>query len=100
MWFPEKKTSIGLFDSSAKSSLVSPNPPAAFSMLTTVKSIRRLSISGSSASSRARRPGEPTTSPTKRRFMAGLPARSPCVLDGAGLADHGHLDLAGVLELG
>src|SRR5262245_32731281 len=94
MWLPEEKTSIGIFDSSSKSSTVMPKPPAAFSTLTTVKSILRLSMSGRSASLSARRPGDPTTSPTKRRFT-----KLPGVLHGPGLPNHGDLDLPGVLEL-
>src|SRR6266542_388039 len=116
MWLPEEKTSIGMRESSAKSSLVSPNPPAAFSMLTTVKSIRRLSIKGRSASCEARRPGEPTTAPTKRMFIVSatfyvrgstfpnLERRTssvalPRIFDGPRLPDHGDLDLAGILQL-
>src|SRR6266508_3445830 len=124
MWLPEEKTSIGMRESSAKSSLVSPNPPAAFSMLTTVKSMRRLSIKGSSASCKALRPEEPTTSPTKRTFITREPcavsgkprprtgprlvtrlttygSRTPAtrILDGPRLPDHGDLDLAGILQL-
>ena len=57
MWLPDEKTSIGIFDSSSKSSTVSPKPPAAFSMLTIVKSIRCRSMTPSRASTRARRPG-------------------------------------------
>src|SRR5215471_8553649 len=96
MWLPEEKTSIGIRESSSHSSSVIPKPPAAFSMLTTVKSIRRLSMSGSSASWSARRPGAPTTSPTKSRFMRDASAR---VLHGARLPNDRDLDLAGILEL-
>ena len=69
MWFPEEKTSIGIRESSSKRSTVSPNPPAAFSMFTIVKSILWRSMTLVSASFNARRPGDPTTSPTKRMFM-------------------------------
>src|SRR5437899_7635943 len=115
MWLPEEKTSIGIFERSAKSSLVSPNPPAAFSMLTTVKSIFRLSISGRRASCRARLPGEPTTSPTKSKFTSVLcplvlgpwsttdygPGTTdlPGVLDRPGFSNDRDLDLARVLQL-
>src|ERR1700730_14584479 len=69
MWLPEEKTSIGIFERSSKSSTVRPNPPAAFSMFTIVKSIRCRSITPVSASPKARLPGAPTTSPTKRIFI-------------------------------
>src|SRR5512142_2448619 len=75
-----------------------PNPPAAFSMLTIVKSIFRRSIVFSRVSETARRPGLPTTSPTKRIRINGPP--SSRVFHGAGLADDRDLDLARVLELG
>src|SRR4051794_34346748 len=49
----------------------------------------------------ARRPGLPITSPTKRSFIPGPPssASSARALDRPRLADHGHLDLAGVGQL-
>src|SRR5215813_1153954 len=130
MWLPEEKTSIGIFESSSKSSIVRPNPPAAFSTFTIVKSIRCLSMRPSSASLRARRPGEPTTSPMKRMFIARaghapangegrranahapaacprlspfafrLSPGSPRVLNRTGLANDGDLDLTGILQLG
>src|SRR5258706_1554418 len=68
-----------------------PNPPAAFSILTIVKSIFRRSIVFSRASLSARRPGFPTTSPTKRMLTG--------IFHGASLTDHRHLDLARILEL-
>src|SRR5687768_8559812 len=95
MWLPEEKTSIGSFESSPKSSTVSPKPPAAFSMFTIVKSTLRRSMSGRRGRSSARRPGEPTTSPMKRTFIA----RSTRVLDLTGLPDHGDLYLTGILQL-
>src|SRR5438132_719525 len=101
MWLPEEKTSMGSFESSSKSSSVSPNPPAAFSTLTIVKSTFFRSISGESARSSARRPGEPTTSPTKRMFMERkfpIPGLTG-VLDRARLADHRDFDLPGILQL-
>jgi len=57
MWFPDEKTSMGSFESSSKSSTVSPNPPAAFSTLTIVKSTFFRSMSEFRARSSARRPG-------------------------------------------
>src|SRR5262249_62001986 len=55
----------------------------------------------SSASASARRPGAPTTSPTKRMFMSeGEASVLPCVFHGAGLPDDRDLDLPGVLQLG
>src|SRR6476660_8730755 len=98
MWLPEEKTSMGSFDSSSKSSTVRPKPPAAFSMFTIVKSMRLRSMTRVRASTIARRPGEPTTSPTKRMFIR-VEALSR-VLHGPGLPDHRHLDLAGILQLG
>ena len=55
MWFPDEKTSMGSFESSSKSSTVSPNPPAAFSTLTIVKSTFFRSMSEFRARSSARR---------------------------------------------
>ena len=52
-------------------------PPAAFSPLTTTKSAPSSSRSGASMARSARRPAEPTTSPTKRIARKGGNARGP-----------------------
>src|SRR5512139_3278252 len=112
MWFPDVKTSTGSFVRSAKSSAVTPKPPAAFSMLTTVKSILSRPMIFSSRES-AFRPGFPTTSPTNRSFKAYLSARVPRggsggiekppgsfrKVNGPGFSDDRYLDLPRVLEL-
>src|SRR5512138_3245892 len=84
---------------SSSVSLVTPNPAAAFSTFTTVKSMPIEETMSGRSSRTARRPGDPYTSATKRKFTVGSAAGLPRVLHGARLADHDHLDLPGILEL-
>src|SRR5690242_2563559 len=74
---------------------VTPKPPAAFSQLTTQKSIACSSRSRGSRRASAARPDSPKMSPIIRTFMALLRH-----FDGARLADHDHLDVTGILHLG
>src|SRR3954468_11270438 len=75
---------------------VTPKPFAAFSMLTTQKSMACCWRSAGTCLAMAERPDSPNTSPTIRMFMASLLRH----FDRAGLPDDHDLDVAGVLHLG
>src|SRR5438309_11079977 len=83
---------------------MTPKPLAAFSTLTTQKSMACSWRSRARCLATAARPGSPKTSPTMRMFIASasfLEGSSLLrYLDGARLADHDHLDVPGVLHLG
>src|SRR5512134_1596261 len=72
-----------------------PMPPEAFSPLATTKSTRKRSTRRGTSSSMARRPGDPTMSPTNRMRMPGLPG----VVHRTGFPDDGYFDLPRVGEL-
>src|SRR4051794_36706564 len=77
---------------------VIPDPPEAFSALAITSPIPSRATSAGSARFRNATPTWPTMSPMKRIFISGR-HRSACVLHRPRLADHGDLDLAGVVEL-
>src|SRR5512133_11186 len=70
-WLPSVIASAPAASSRSASRGVMPAPSAAFSPLTTQKSIARSSRSSGSRSSTARRPGTPKTSATNRMFSSG-----------------------------
>src|SRR5664280_3070539 len=99
MWLPEVITSTPDLYSDSAVDVVRPIPPATFSPLAVTKSTRCTSRSPGSSRSTASRPGRPMTSPIMR-IRQGRATRESAtllrVLDGTGLADDGHLDLARV----
>src|SRR5438445_444402 len=95
IWLPDVRTSAPWPWKSRHIWGVTPKPAAAFSTFTTVQSISCSRLSRGRSVWSARRPGSPNTSPTMRMFI-----RLPCDLHRPGLADHDHLDVAGVLHLG
>src|SRR5262245_27309460 len=94
MWLPDVRTSAPCSSICLAMAAVTPKPPAAFSQLTTQKSIACSSRSRGRSFASAARPDSPKTSPTINTFMWLLRH-----LDRAGLADHHDLDVAGVLHL-
>src|SRR5262249_49350598 len=95
MWLPDVSTSAPCSSICLAMAAVTPNPPAAFSQLTTQKSMACASRSRGRCRASAARPGSPKTSPTINTFITLL-----CHFDRARLADHHDLDVAGVLHLG
>src|SRR5438445_5782303 len=82
---------------------VTPKPSAAFSTLATAKSMRRSAISRGRQTWSACLPARPLTSPIRAMRTGSSRSVSPDaplrgVIDRAGLADHAHLDGAGVIH--
>src|SRR5215470_5491045 len=96
MWLPLVSTSAPCSSACLAICGSTPKPLAAFSMLTTQKSIACSWRSRGRCLARTARPGSPNTSPTMRMFIVFLLRH----LDGARLPDDDDLDVAGILHLG
>src|SRR5688500_8442739 len=94
MWLPDVSTSAPCSSICLAIAGVTPKPPAAFSQLTTQKSIACCSRSRGRSFASAARPDSPKMSPTINTFIRLL-----CNLHRPRLADDDDLDVAGVLHL-
>src|SRR5450631_1962686 len=92
MWLPLVMQSTPMSNSSLTVSVVSPNPPEAFSPLAITRSTQCRSTSRSSSRESAWRPGLPIISPMKR-ILTGI-------FNGSCFPDYIDLDLTGVGHLG